>query len=111
MEKPLLDRTGIRPNFQRVLGDLPWNARHVRGLPSEDIFIGAEEGDERALLFVCQACANPQLLVSRPLEVKRDFLDVLHGFERPNFSVGVRRLVRDVGPDKGDFVRRDDRRG
>ena len=60
--KPLLDWMGVWPDLQRMLGDLPWNARHVRGLPSKDIFIGAEEVDERAFLFGRQLGADPHRL-------------------------------------------------
>ena len=34
-----------------MLGDLPWDARHIRGFPHKDVFVVAEEVDERAFLF------------------------------------------------------------
>jgi hypothetical protein len=108
-EKPLLDRMSIRPDLQRVLGDLPWNSRNVRGLPSKDIFIGAEEVDERTFLFGGQRGVEPQLLVPRPLGVEWDFLDILLGLKRPSFAIGVWRFLKDVGPDEGELLRCDDR--
>ena len=38
-------------DFQGVLGDLPQNAWHVQGFPHKDVFVVAEEVDERAFLF------------------------------------------------------------
>ena len=40
-----------RLDLQGVLGDFPRYAWHVRGFPREDIFVRAEEVDERVFLF------------------------------------------------------------
>ena len=45
-------------DFQRVLGDFPRNARHVRGFPRKDVFVGAEKVDEHAFLFRGKCGAN-----------------------------------------------------
>ena len=42
----LLDRLGVRQDIKGVLGDLPQDARHVRGAPCEDVSVGAEEVDK-----------------------------------------------------------------
>ena len=34
-----------------MLGDLPQDAWHIRGFPYKDVFVLAEEVDERAFLF------------------------------------------------------------
>ena len=34
-----------------MLGDLPRDARHIRGFPRKDVFVVTEEVDERAFLF------------------------------------------------------------
>ena len=34
-----------------MLGDLPWDARHIRGFPHKDVFVVANEVDESAFLF------------------------------------------------------------
>ena len=34
-----------------MLGDLPRDARHIQGFPRKDVFVVAEEVDERAFLF------------------------------------------------------------
>ena len=49
--KSLLDRPGAGFDVQGVLGDHPWDARHVRGFPHKHIEVRAEEVDERVFLF------------------------------------------------------------
>ena len=38
-------------DFQGMLGDLPQNAWYIRGFARKDVFVVAEEVDERAFLF------------------------------------------------------------
>ena len=45
-------------DLQGMLGDLPRNARHVRGFPRKDVSVGAEEVDERTFLFGGKRGAN-----------------------------------------------------
>ena len=47
----LLDGLGSQQNAELVLGDLPWDARHVGRLPGKSVLVGAEEVDERVFLF------------------------------------------------------------
>ena len=54
----LLDRLGVRQDIKGVLGDLPRNARHVRGVPREDVCVGAEEVDEHHFLFSVEGGAD-----------------------------------------------------
>ena len=60
-----------------MLGDLPLDARHVRGAPREDIGIGAEEVDEHHFLFVVEGSADLQRLAVGGLWVKGDVLGTL----------------------------------
>ena len=61
----LLDRLGVRLDVKGVLGDLPRYARHVRGAPHKDLYIGAEEVDEHHFLFAVEGGADLQCLVVR----------------------------------------------
>ena len=45
-----------------MLGDLPWYAWHVRGLPCEDITIGMQEVDVLAFLFGWELGPDPHHL-------------------------------------------------
>ena len=47
----MLDGLGSRQNAEVVLGDLPWDARHVGRLLGQSVLVGAEEVDERGFLF------------------------------------------------------------
>jgi len=58
----LLDGLGSRQNAELVLGDLPWDARHVGQLPGKSVLIGAEEVDGRVFLFGRQLRPNPDRL-------------------------------------------------
>ena len=46
-----------------MLGDLPRYARHVRGAPRKDIYIGAEKVDEHHFLFAIEGGTDLQRLV------------------------------------------------
>ena len=58
----LLDGLGSRQNTELVLGDLPWDARHIRRLPGKSVLVGAEEVDEGVFLFGRQLGADPHSL-------------------------------------------------
>jgi hypothetical protein len=53
---------GTRLDAKLMSGDLPRNARHVKGLPCEGIMIGAYEVDERAFLFGWKLGPDPHSL-------------------------------------------------
>ena len=58
----LLDGLGSQQNAELVLGDLPWDARHVGRLPGKSVLVGAEKVDERVFLFGRQLGADPHRL-------------------------------------------------
>ena len=58
--KALLDRLGVGQDIKGVLGDLPRDARHVRGAPREDVGVGAEKVDEHHFLFAVEGGADLQ---------------------------------------------------
>ena len=55
--QPLLDGPCLLVEIQGVLSLLPRNAWHVRGLPCEDVPVGAEEEGERE--FLCGTELSP----------------------------------------------------
>src|SRR6266540_136256 len=59
-----------------MLNHLPWNTRHVRRFPSEDVLIFLEEGDERASLFVTEPYPN-QSHLGRIARVEHDLFEFL----------------------------------
>ena len=77
-----------------MLGDLPWDARHVRGTPRKDISIGVEKIDEHHFLFTVEDGTDLQRLVVGAAWVEGHLLDTLGGFEAPGVSVlGVQGLA------------------
>jgi len=90
----LLDRLGVRQDIKGVLGDLPWDARHIRGAPREDVCVGAEKADEHHFLFVVEGGADLQRLVVGAIRVEGHLLDTLGRFEASHVSVrGVQGLA------------------
>ena len=74
----LLDRLCSLFDVYAMLDHLSWDSRHVGRFPSEDILVCLEEGDERAFLFVIEACPD-QGRLGRIRRVERDLLDILVG--------------------------------
>jgi hypothetical protein len=58
----LLHRSGSSSDIQRVLGDIPRYARHVRGTPRENFGVRAEKVNEHCFLFGVELGADPDLL-------------------------------------------------
>lgn len=50
--EPMGDRPGHRLDVQIVLGDLPWDSKHICRLPGKDVTVVPEEDDERTFLLV-----------------------------------------------------------
>jgi hypothetical protein len=73
----LLHGSGSSSDIQRVLGDIPWYARHVRGTPRKDFGIRAEKVDEHCFLFGVELGADPDLLGGVVARVERDGFDRL----------------------------------
>ena len=90
----LLDRLGVRQDIKGVLGDLPRDARHIRGAPREDVSVGAEKVDEHHFLFVVEGGADLQRLVVEAVRVEGHLLDTLGGFKASSVSMcGVQGLA------------------
>ena len=73
----LLDRLGVRQDITGVLGDLPRDARHVRGAPREDVSVGAEKIDEHHFLLAVEGVADLQRLVVAPPKMKKSCSSLL----------------------------------
>ena len=58
----MLDALGSWQNAELVLGDLPWDARHVGRHPGKSVLVGTEEVNERVFLFGRQLGADPHRL-------------------------------------------------
>ena len=68
-------------DFQGMLGDLPRNAWHIRGLPRKDVFVVMEEVDERAFLFRGKRGTNAYRFALGAVGVYEDFLRALYRLE------------------------------
>jgi hypothetical protein len=79
----LLDRSGSSSDVQRVLGDIPRFAGHVRGTPCEDVGVRAEKVDEHCFLFGIEPGADPDLLGGIAAGVEGDGLTVSAGSKLP----------------------------
>ena len=64
-------------DFQGMLGDLPRNAQHIRGFPRKDVFVVAEEVNERAFLFGGKCGANAHRFAFGASGVYEDLLGAL----------------------------------
>jgi hypothetical protein len=104
--------TGLEPCliFKACSCNFSWYAHHIRGLPRKDIFIGAEEVDERAFLFRGECGADLHLLVLRVVGVDEDLFDALRGFKGSGGSLEVNRFLRGFLPDDCKFLGGDDHR-
>ena len=61
----LLHRSRPGLDIQGVLGDIPRNARHIRGTPRKHVGVRAEEVDEHCFLFGLEGGADRQYLAVR----------------------------------------------
>ena len=77
----LLDLLGVRQDIKGVLGNLPRDARHVRGAPRKDVSIGAEKVDEHHFLFAVKGSADFHRLAVGGLCVEGDVLGTLGRLE------------------------------
>ena len=66
-----------------MLGDLPRDARHIRGFPRKDVFVIVEEVDERAFLFGGTRGTNAYHFTLGAAGIYEDLLEALYRFERP----------------------------
>ena len=64
-----------------MLGDLPRDAWHIRGFPHKDVFVIAEEVDERAFLFEGKRGTNAYHFALGAPGVYEDFFRALYRLE------------------------------
>ena len=89
----LLHGSGSSSDIQRVLGDIPRYARHVRGTPRKNFGICTEKVDEHCFLFGVELGADPNLLVGVVAGVERDGLNRLNRFEVAGVALRIRHLL------------------
>jgi hypothetical protein len=89
----LLHGSGSSSNIQRVLGDIPRYAGHVRGTPRKNFSVCAEKVDEHRFLFGVELEADPDLLVGVVAGVERDGLNRLNRFEVAGVALRIRHLL------------------
>jgi hypothetical protein len=92
----LLHGSGSSSDIQRVLGDIPRYARHVRGTPRKNFGVRAEEVDEHCFLFGVELGADPNLLGGVVARVKRDGLNRLSWLEVAGVALHIWRLLGEV---------------
>jgi hypothetical protein len=89
----LLHGSGSSSDIQRVLGDIPRYAQHVRGTPCKNFSICAEKVDEHCFLFGVELGADPDLLVGVVSRVEKDGLNRLSWFEVVGVALRIRHLL------------------
>jgi hypothetical protein len=77
----LLQGSGSSLDIQRVLGDIPRYARHVRGTPRKNFDVRAEKFDEHFFLFGVELGDNPDPLGGVVAGVERGGLNRLNWLE------------------------------
>jgi hypothetical protein len=92
----LLHGSGSSSDIQRVLGDIPRYARHVRGTPRENVVVCAEKVDEHCFLFGIELRADPDLLGGVVAGVEGDRLNRLRWLEVAGMALHVWRLLREA---------------
>ena len=92
----LLDGSGSGSDVQRVLGDIPRYAGHVRGTPRENFGVRAEKVDEHCFLFGIELEADPDLLGSVAAGVEGDGLNRLRWLEVAGVALHVWHLLREA---------------
>ena len=61
-----------------MLGDLPWDAWHIRGFPRKYVFVIAEEVDERTFLFGGERSSNVDFFAPGAAGLHKDLLGPFH---------------------------------
>jgi hypothetical protein len=89
----LLHGSGTGSDIQRVLGDIPRYAWHVRGTPRKNFGIYVEKVDEHCFLFWVELGADPNLLAGVVAGVEGDDLNRLGWFEVAGMALRIRRLL------------------
>jgi hypothetical protein len=89
----LFHGSGTGSDVQRVLGDIPWYAWHVRGTPRKNFGICAEKVDEHCFLFGVELGADPDFLAGVVAGVERDGFNRLGRFEVAGVALRIWRLL------------------
>jgi hypothetical protein len=92
----LLYGSGSSSDIQRVLGDIPQYARHVRGTPRENLGVRAEKVDEHCFLFGVELGADPDLLGGVVAGVERDRFNRLSWLEVAGVALRIWHLLGEV---------------
>jgi hypothetical protein len=85
----LLHGSGSSSDIQRVLGDIPRYARHVRGTPRKNFCVRAEKVDEHCFLFGVELGVDPDLLGGVVAGVERDRLNHLSWLEVAGLALRI----------------------
>jgi hypothetical protein len=89
----LLHGSGSSSDIQRVLGDIPRYARHVRGTPRKNFGVRAKKVDEHCFLFGVELGADPYLLGGVVVGVERDGFDRLSWLKVVGVALRIWRLL------------------
>jgi hypothetical protein len=89
----LLHGSGSSSDIQRVLGDIPRYARHVRGTPRENFGVRTEKVDEHCFLFGVELGVDPDLLGGVVVGVERNGLNRLCWLEVAGVALRIWRLL------------------
>jgi hypothetical protein len=89
----LLHRSGSSSDIQRVLGDIPRYARHVRGTPRKNLGVRAKKVDDHCFLFGVELGADSDLLGGVVAGVERDGLNRLCWFEVAGVALRIWHLL------------------
>jgi hypothetical protein len=92
----LLHGSGSSSDVQRVLGDFPRYAGHVRGTPRKDLSVRVEKVDEHCFLFGVELGTDPYLLGGVVAGVERDGLNRLCWLKVAGMALHVWRLLGEV---------------
>jgi hypothetical protein len=103
----LLHGSGSSSDIQRVLGDIPRYAGHVRGTPCENVGVRAKKVDEHCFLLGVELGADPDLLGGVVAGVERDGHNRLYWLEVAGVALRNGRLLGEalqVGDEGLKFV-------
>jgi hypothetical protein len=90
--KRLLHGSGSSSDIQRVLGDIPRYARHVRGTPRKYLGVRAKKVDEHCFLFGVELGADPDLLAGIVAGVEGEGLNRFRWLEVAGVALCIRHL-------------------
>jgi hypothetical protein len=89
----LLHESGSSSDIQRVLGDIPRYARHVRGTPRKNFGVCAKKVDEHCFLFGVELGADLNLLAGVVAGVEGNGLNRLSWFEVSGVALRIWHLL------------------